>query len=112
MKSWCCKHAFSVKTKCTLAYCVSCKERKKSRDNETNGRRRGRSKSKDPGGGRVGTHIVCCEKGKCGKHTEADLDDLMDQDVPNNCLKKTRQNNKEKEWENVAENCLGCGKMF
>ena len=26
MKSWCCKHAFSVTTKCTLAYCVSCKE--------------------------------------------------------------------------------------
>ena len=71
-----------MKTKCTLAYCVSCKERKKSRDNETNGRRRGRSKNKDPGGGRVGTHVVCCEKGKCGKHTEADLDDLMDQDVP------------------------------
>ena len=113
MSSWCCKHAFSVESECTLAYCTSCKERITSRGKKEGGIRRGRSRtSNDLRDGRVGTEVVCCAKGECMKHTQADWDDLVDQYIENNCLKKTRQDNKELGWENVAENCWGCGKMF
>lgn len=111
---WCCKHAFSVESECTLAYCMSCKEKISSGGKMKGGRRRGRSSrtSNDQGKGRVGTEVVCCGKGKCMEHTEADWEDLVDQFVENVYLKKTRQNNEDMGWEDVAENCWGCGKMF
>ena len=111
---WCCKHAFSVESECTLAYCMSCKEQISScgKKEDRRGRRRSSRTSCDQGKGRVGTDVVCCAKGKCMKHTEADWEDLVEQFVENSYLKKTRQNNKEMGWEDVAENCWGCGKMF
>ena len=110
----CCKHAFSVESKCTLAYCMSCKEKISNHGKKEDERRRRRSSrtSNDQGKGRVGTEVVCCATGKCMKHTEADCENLVDQFIENKHLKKTRQDNKEMGWEDVAENCWGCGKMF
>ena len=113
---WCCKHAFSVDSECTLAYCMTCKERLMSSGGKKNKKRRGRSSrntSKDvENDGVVGTEVVCCAKGKCMEHTEADYVDLVDQNIQRSYLKKTREESKVRGWEDVAENCWGCGKMF
>ena len=40
----------------------------------------------------IGVNIVtCCPKGGCGKHTEADLVDLVDQRITKDYLKATRE---------------------
>lgn len=110
-KVWCCKHAFSRDSKCTLAYCESCKNLMQGSEEEGRGSRNRRSRR---GGGedRVGTVVMNCDKGDCGRHTEADLTLLEDQIIDNTYLKATREKKKERGWQNVAEHCWNCGGMF
>ena len=46
------------------------------------------------------------------EHTEADYVDLVDQNIQRSYLKKTREESEVEGWEDIAENCWGCGKMF
>ena len=106
-KVFCCKHAFSGKHKCTVAHCESCKNLLCP---EPEGRGRGRR----GGGGddRVGTVVVNCDKGDCGKHTERDLVDFIIHIIDTSYLKATREKKQERGWENVAEHCWKCGGLF
>ena len=55
-KVWCCKHAFSRGSDCTLAYCDSCKKIKAGlEEEEERGRRGRRSRTGTGGDDRVGT---------------------------------------------------------
>ena len=56
--------------------------------------------------------VTCCAKGKCGNHTEANLVDLVDQEIDKGSLRKSREKKNDSGWENVAVNCWGCGKEF
>ena len=73
---------------------------------------RGRRGRRGGGDDRVGTVVMNCDKGDCGRHTEADLKDLEDQNIDNSYLKATRKKKKERGWKNVAEHCWKCGGMF
>ena len=102
--SWCCKFAFSVSDECKLAYCMSCKEGKVG--NKAVGRgRSSRSISNDSSGGLVGTQVTSCKEGEYGKHTEADLKNLVEQEGPTDYLKETRKRKDETGWERIAKNC-------
>ena len=56
--------------------------------------------------------MKCCDKGECGRHTEADLEDLETHNIDKSYLKVTRKKKKEMGWENVAEHCWGCRELF
>ena len=56
--------------------------------------------------------VKCCDKGECGRHTGADLEDLEMPNIDKSYLKATRKKKNEMGWENVAEHCWGCGGLF
>ena len=90
---WCCKFAFSLEKECTLAFCMACKEEKIS-SAETAGEGNGSKKSKRRRGQQIdiGVNIVtCCPKGGCGKHTEVDLVDLVEQNISKGYLRASRK---------------------
>ena len=58
------------------------------------------------------TAVTCCPKGECGKHTEGDLIDLVDQNISEGYLRASRRKNDDSGWENVAAHCWGCGIQF
>ena len=66
------------------------------------------------GGGdnRIGTVVINCDKGDCGRHTERDLFDFGFQMIDTSYLKATRKEKEEGGWENVAEHCWNCGGVF
>ena len=39
--------------------------------------------------------VKCCDKGECGRHTEADLEDLETHNIDKSYLKATRKKKKE-----------------
>ena len=110
-KTLCCKHAFSVSSECTLAYCMICKEAiQGSKENRGGRQRRKRPEAGDDG--MVGTTVMTCDKGECGEHTEADLEDLEDHLVEDTCLRATRIRENVSDWELVAANCWRCRGLF
>ena len=121
LKVICCKCAFSSSSTCTLAYCESCMDLMlRSEENSQGGGGGGgggRPKTRHGGGGGredrvIGTVVKCCDKGECGKHTEADLEDLETHMIDKSYLKVTREGKQEVGWENVADCCWGCGGLF
>ena len=57
----------------------------------------------------LGKIVLCCDNGKCGSHTLANLEDLIEMTVENGCLRSVRQ----KEWlENMPEPCWNCDDLF
>ena len=103
---WCCKFAFSLEEECTLAFCMACKEEKilsaesaeEGSSSKKSKRRRGQTD--------IGVNIVtCCPKGACGRHTEADLVDLVDQRITKDYLKASREKKRIQDgrmWQNTA----------
>ena len=53
-----------------------------------------------------------CDKGECGRHTQADLENLKMHNIDKSYLKANRKKKKEMGWENVAEHCWGYGGLF
>ena len=56
--------------------------------------------------------VMCCNKGVCGSHTEADLEDLEDHEIRDDYLKEARMKSGAVRWEWVAERCWGCCKKL
>ena len=104
---------------CTLAFCMPCKEKRLlssadtteeegSSSNKMSERRSTRGNQSD-----IGVQFVaCCPKGKCGRHTAADLVDLKETYITKGCLKATRKKDGDEGWQNVASNCWECGNEF
>ena len=46
----------------------------------------------------MGTQVMCCKEDECGKHTEADLKNLVEQEVPKDYLKEMRKRKDETGW--------------
>ena len=94
---WYCKFAFSLEEECTLAFCTACKEERFSSEDTTE-EGSGRKKSKRTRRVQqtdIGVNIVtCCPKGGCGKHTEADLVDLVEQNISKDYLRASRKKKK------------------
>ena len=107
---WCCRLAFSVSDKCTLAYCMECKEVRCGSVEARGGR--GRARRRESNSGLVGKEVTCCKKGDCRRQTEADLEDLEVHTITKDCLKETRKKKNERRWERIAEHCWGCGEVF
>ena len=81
---WCCKHAWAKSEKCRLAYCMKCKSVIMANvENVEN--------AKQGGNNMLGKTVLCCDKGKCGSHTLADLEDLIEMMVENGYLRSVRQ---------------------
>ena len=118
----CCKFAFSSDKECTFAFCTACKvqweERCLSEDatEEGSGRKRKSKRQRrvvqQTDIGFNITAVTCCPKGECGKHTEGDLIDLVDQNISEDCLRALRRKKDDSGWENVAAHCWGCGIQF
>ena len=84
--------------KCTLAFCMPCKEKKLlssvatpeeegSSSNNMSKRRSIRGNKSD-----IGVQFVaCCPKGKCRRHTETDLVDLIEPNITKGYLMATRK---------------------
>lgn len=117
---WCCKFAFSSDKECTLAFCKACKEqwgeRFSSEDTTEEGsgsRRKSKRKLRRVQQTDIGFNIVTlCPKGVCGKHTEGDLMDLVEQNISEDYLRVSRMRKKDLGWEKVAAHCWGCGIQF
>ena len=113
LKVWCCKAAFSSSPTCTLTYLGSCKELMLGSEEDNRG---GTPRTRRGGGGdkddRVGTVVKCCDKGECGRHKKADLEDLEMHNITKSYLKANRKKKNELGWENVAEHCWRCGGLF
>ena len=119
---WCCKFAFSSDKECTLAFCTACKvqweERCLSEDTTEEGSSRKRTSKRQRKvvqQTKIGfdiTAVTCCPKGECGKHTEGDLIDLVDQNISEDCLRASRRKKDDSGWDNVAAHCWGCGIQF
>ena len=61
----------------------------------------------------IGFNIVtCCPKGECGKHTEGDLTDLVEQNISEDYLRASRREKNDLGWEKVTAHCWGCGIQF
>ena len=56
--------------------------------------------------------VLCCDKGKCGSHTLADLEDMIEVMVESGYLRSVRQKKNENGWQNMPENCWKCGDLF
>jgi hypothetical protein len=67
--------------------------------------RRGRDKM-------VGKEVLCCHKGDCGRHTVADLGELIEATVDDGYLRNVRKEKGEKDWENMPTGCWNCGHLF
>ena len=102
---WCCKHVWVKSKKCRLAYCMKCKSEMLANVEKT----------KQKGDNMLGKTFLCCGKEKCGSHTLADLEDLIEMTVENDYLRNVRQKKlkkKMKGWENMPETCWNCGGFF
>ena len=42
--------------------------------------------------------VACCSKGECGRHTEADIVDLIEPNITKNYLKATRKEDSDVGW--------------
>ena len=107
LKVICCKCAFSRDSTCTLSYCETCMELMLGPEEDNQGEggtRHGGGGGKDD---RVGTVVKCCDKGECGRHTEADLEDLETPNIDKSYLKATAGRRRKKwdgrMWQNTAE---------
>ena len=63
-------------------------------------------------GGVLGKMVLCCDKGKCGSHTLANLEDMIAVIVDNGYLRSARQKKNENDWQNMPEICWNCGDLF
>ena len=56
--------------------------------------------------------MACCPKGKCRRHTDADIVDLVETYITKGYLKVMRKKNHDEGLQNVTSNCSGCEKEF
>ena len=86
-----------------------CRDWKRKKRGGSRRTRRGGGGGKDD---RVGTVVISCDKGDCGRHMEGVMEDLEVQNIDKSYLKENRKKSKEQGWENVAEHCWKCGGQF
>ena len=82
---WCCKHAWTKREKCRLAYCVKCKPATMAKVEN----------AKEGGNNMLGKTVLCCDNGKCRSHTLADLEDMIEMMVEDGYLRSVRQKKNE-----------------
>ena len=68
--------------------------------------------AKQGGNNMLGKTVLCCDKGKCGSHTLADLEDMIEMMVEKGYLRSVRQKKNENDWQNMPEICWNCGDLF
>ena len=68
--------------------------------------------AKQGGNNMLGKMVLCYDKGKCGSHTLADLEDMIEMMVEDGYLRSVRQKKNENGWQNMTGIRWNCGDLF